>query len=620
MRTAAIVSALAAALFCAGPLPCAGAPLSDEAWTSEVPDFTVGRVLAAPEGPSDPSRPMVRLAVSPFAYPNSHYPLIERTIAALRKVFGAGNFEAYLSSGNPSDIENADLILASTGTYLRMQRKGARDLVTAVSNLAPDPNHAEGSLFITLKSRGDINTFADMKGRRLVTTGPNAFAGYHIGLAEIAARGEDPDAFFSERISTGYDMRRELSALRMNAADVAIVRTCFLEELARSGVDVSDVKPIAVKNDVHPAHCLSSTPLYPNWSVLATPHLPATLAREATLALLSEPRDADGLGWGIATDFRSADLMYRSIRRGPYEYLRTWTWTRFWDEYREWILLALVLVLGLALHARRTQHLVDVRTAELRRALDEQRRTERRAAEAQRRMEDLARAGAVGQMSSMIAHELRQSLSTLTGYAQGVERLLDRPGPVEKDLVAQGVSIMRRQAETAEAIVRRVREYAKGAGSERTELDLGALLSTTADTVNAARISAVPVRTEAPDAPVCFWGDPLELELALENLMKNALEAVAGVPNGAVTARLRLDRAGESPRIVIEVSDNGPRLSNEAFAALLGVHSSSKLDGLGLGLSIVRLIVENHGGQLLFVQLDPQGLCARVMLPEAVKR
>ena len=90
--------------------------------------------------------------------------------------------------------EAVDLFLASSGFFWEMQLKyGARDLATVVSERAPDPNRAEGTLFVTLKNRADIEAFKDLRGKRVTATGSNAFSGHHVGLGEIARRGEDPD-------------------------------------------------------------------------------------------------------------------------------------------------------------------------------------------------------------------------------------------------------------------------------------------------------------------------------------------------------------------------------------------------------------------------------------------
>lgn len=103
------------------------------------------------------------MLVSPLARPNGQEDIIPQTFRALQEVFGPN--------------------------------KGLRDLATVASDLHPDPNKAEGSLFVTLKSRNDINTLEDMKGKRLAATGPNGFAGHDLALGELAQRGQGPRSF-----------------------------------------------------------------------------------------------------------------------------------------------------------------------------------------------------------------------------------------------------------------------------------------------------------------------------------------------------------------------------------------------------------------------------------------
>lgn len=101
-------------------------------------------------------------------------------------------------------------------------------------------------------------------------------------------------------------------------------------------------------------------------------------------------------------------------------------------------------------------------------------------------------------------------------------------------------------------------------------------------------------------------GDPLEIELLLLNVMKNAAEAVQGLPDGAVLVKFRRETlpsplaenpspspaAPSAEAVIVEVEDNGPRLSDEAFERLTRVSQSVKDEGLGLGLGIVRSLVE----------------------------
>lgn len=576
-------------------------------------------VLVKPFGRPDPNSPFITMLVSPLARPNGQEDIIPQTFRALQEVFGPNNFRAVLFSGNPEDIKDADLVLGSTGTYLRMPNKGLRDLATVASDLHPDPKKAEGSLFVTLKSRNDINTLEDMKGKRLAATGPNGFAGHDLALGELAQRGQDPDHFFSSEIYTHYDMPAVLTKLRNNQADIGIIRNCLLENLKKQGDNVDDIKPLLVKDVGESERCLTSTDLYPNWTIAATPRLSPELSRRVVLKLFSLPSNPGGLHWTVASDYSGADAMYKQIRRGPYAYLREWNLKRFWDMYWPWCLLGLVLLATGIAHNIRTGYLVEKRTRQLRESFQNQRRLEEKARRAQEKMASLQKTGVVGQMSLIVAHELRQPLSAISGYLHGIERLLDQNNPANSAMLSSGIGAIKSQAKTAESILEKVRSYARKKGQPRSLLNANEIVLEAVNTLNEAMLSPTKVTfsgLKGRDDKI--WSDKTELELAVQNLLKNALHAVSSEKNPSVSVSVHKEKSsGGSPRIAISVSDNGPRLSDEAFEKLSSVLSSSKIDGLGLGLSIVRLIVENHGGQLEFFRGPENGLKAVIFLPEA---
>lgn len=560
------------------------------------------------------------MLVSPFAQPNGQEGIIPQTFRAMQQLFGPNNFQAVRFSGNPEDVKNADLVLVSTGTYLRMPNKGLRDLATVASDLHPDPNRAEGSLFVTLKSRTDINTIEDMKGKRLAATGPNGFAGHDLAFGELAQRGQNPDHFFSSETYTNYDMPAVLTKLRNNQADVGIVRNCLLESLKASGQNVDDIKPLLVKDSSEPGRCLASTDLFPNWTIAATPQLSPELSRQVVLKLFSLPSGPGGLHWTVASDYSGADAMYKQIRRGPYSYLREWNLKRFWDMYWPWCLLGVILLITGIAHNIRTSYLVDKRTRQLRESFQNQKKLEDKARAAQEKMASLQKTGVVGQMSLIVTHELRQPLSAISGYIHGIERLLDQSGSrPNNEMLSSGIDAIKAQAKTAESILEKVRSYARKKGQARSLLDANEITQEAVSTINAAMLSPTQISfSPLPDEDVKVWGDRMELELAVQNLLKNALQAVHDIRKPIVKAEVRKEiSSGGSPRVVITVTDNGKRLSDEDFEKLSSVLSSSKIDGLGLGLSIIRLIVENHGGQLEFSRRKEDGLTAIICLPEA---
>lgn len=603
-----VLSALTAAVAfaAAGSLTAAENPRPLESFRS-------GETVLEPS--ADAAR-VYTLLVSPFAQPNEQFDLVGRTIGRLEKILGKGTLRVRISTGEPEDFETADMVICSAGTYLRMRGNNARALATVVSKKLPDPNRAEGSVFVTLKSRTDINTLSDLAGKRAAVTGPRAFS-FAVAQSELAEKGYDPDRFFAETVSSRYDMPFTLELLRHGSADAAIVRTCFLEESASLGLDVSDIKPLGLKKGDFA--CMTSTDLYPNWTFLATARLESNYAREVAKALLTMSADEKGLEWSIASDFSAADAMYRSIRHGPYEYMRTWSFAHFWDEYRSWITAGVVVVLFILLRTAFIRRLLDKRTRELREAIDLQHDMEKRTMAAQSRMESLQRAGAVGQMSSIVAHELRQPLSTIVSYAHGVERMLDDGRTPDRALFEEAVGTIREQAEAAEKNIRKVCSYAKGKGRKHENCSLAEIVRRSAATVKTARMTdaRIEVRCAQADTPYIVRGDAMELELAVQNLLKNALHAVSDVENPAVTVSLRRfeDEHGIA-KIEVAVADNGKRLDDEAFARMIELLSSDKVDGLGLGIAIVSLIAENHGGRLSFERGENEGLTARIMLPE----
>lgn len=113
--------------------------------------------------------------------------------------------------------------------------------------------------------------------------------------------------------------------------------------------------------------------------------------------------------------------------------------------------------------------------------------------------------------------------------------------------------------------------------------------------------------TSPPQSPVIL-GDALEVELILHNLIKNAIEAVKDDPAGKVAVRV----SNTDSEVSITVDDNGRPLTDEAFERLSRVSASGKTDGLGLGLGIVRNLVEENGGRLTLSRLSCRGLRAEV--------
>ena len=503
-----------------------------------------------------------------------------------------------------------DVILSSAGTYRRLSLEGAgvHSLASVASARVPDPNYADGSVFFTRKDRDDIRTIEDLRGKTIAANHRWAFSGWQIAMGDLLERGILPDGFFGEVLFKGHDMPQVVSAVVNGEADAGIVRTCFLEDM---GMDPSAFRILGERPRDGRIDCVRSTDLYPNWTIATLPSLAPEVSRQMAAALFSMPTMENGLRWSIANDFRPIDLLFYKLKIGSYEYLQHFSLKRFLMQYWPFIAMAFLVMMGLLLHSVTVSSLVRRRTAELVNALEHEKVLEAETQAAQNRFVRLQKVGVIGQMSSIIAHELRQPLGCIELYCYGLLRGLE-DGTETPKMTAKSVERINAQAKRAADIVDQVRAYAKG-DRQRTPVELqAALAAAVAEARKTTRTSGVPIRVNMQES-MSLWvaANPLEIELIVVNLVKNAVEALEKRPGGEVTVTLSFSGG----YAVVSVADNGDVITDEAWGRMRQEYlTSEKSAGLGLGLSIVRSMTEDLGGELRFDRPATGGLTAEVRL------
>ena len=372
----------------------------------------------------------VTLGISEFASHNINELIIEDTIKTLQKALK--NNKLVVKRLNLIGITNAvkskelGLVLTSAGAFRRLviERTGLRDLATVASDLAPNPNYADGSVFFVRRDREDIKTIADLKGRVASANYPYAFSGWQIAMGELLKQGFAPDNFFKKTLFLGHDAYPAIQAVLDKKADVGIARACFLEY---SGLlEQNQLKIIGAKPSGEEFPCLHSTDLYPNWTLSTTPNTPPEISRVVSAALLDMPPIAHNLHWSVATDFTKVDKLFLDLKVGPYEYLRKFDLTRFIREYRHYFIFAALLFFGLLLHVVRVNALVIKRTSQLTYSLKREKELAKEANVIRQRLNKIQTSGVVGQMGTMIAHELKQPLATASNYCFTLRRRMER--------------------------------------------------------------------------------------------------------------------------------------------------------------------------------------------------
>ncbi|HEV2551072.1 MAG TPA: PAS domain S-box protein [Stellaceae bacterium] len=227
------------------------------------------------------------------------------------------------------------------------------------------------------------------------------------------------------------------------------------------------------------------------------------------------------------------------------------------------------------------------------RDLTERQERDRRLQEVQAELIHVSRLSELAQMVSALAHEVNQPLSAITAYLKATSRFLES-GDQQK-----AVAIVERateQTDRASAIIRRLREFVKKGDVERRAEDLAKVIDeATALAMVGTKNQGVAVRLQlAAQMPPAII-DKVQIQQVLFNLMRNAIEAMAASEQRElIVATLRQDGGW----IEISVADTGPGLAPHVRRNLFQPFVTTKANGMGVGLSICRSIVEAHGGSL----------------------
>ncbi len=557
------------------------------------------------------AEPLIRVGMTEGGHEKEHTQVFDETRDALIKKFGKENVSFDLIHVNQlvSKIFSGEVnfFISTTGLSRRLQADGARDLVTLTSKRFPNPNLSYGSVFLTRKD-SRISSIADMQEKVLVGNRPLGFYGYVVPIGEIARHGYKPKDFFSKEIFLDSGSHNVLASLLRGEGDVATVPSCFLED--NYPEDHPFRKDLKAINVLESKPCVRSTPAYPNWAFSSSPGTSPEVARDVLKTLLDMPTDSKGYRWSIATNFSGTDQLYKDLKEGMYIILNEWSLKTFFKEYKHWFFSLTVLLICLAGYSALLNYLVRKKTRQLQRSIKHQQVLQKRSRDSEAKFESLQKLGIIGQMSSMIAHELRQPLSTLRLYAQGLQRKLER-GEWSIEQSSEVLSKIVTQAERAEQIVQSVRNYAKSKRSEKQEICLTEIVNNALYAFKqSGRFRRNVIVSIAED--IRLFANPMEFELAILNLLRNSADSLASLNHKDPKIELAVRRNGDFAEI--EVKDNGVKVSEADLQAAVVPLRSNKENGLGIGLSLVNNIMENHGGSLVLHARKEGGVTAVLSL------
>jgi signal transduction histidine kinase len=275
-----------------------------------------------------------------------------------------------------------------------------------------------------------------------------------------------------------------------------------------------------------------------------------------------------------------------------------------WEQYR-WQIVAVATVLLL-------------QAAMIAGLLYEHRRRRNAEMEARQRMSELAhvnRQATAGELSASIAHELNQPLGAILNNAETGAIILNSPSP-NLDEMKTIIDEIRRDDNRATEVIRRLRRLLGKSAIEAQDIELNATVHEVFE-ILAAQAAArdVKLKSGLVHGPLRVRGDRIQLQQVILNLVVNGMDAMVGATNGRreVTTSTSVDAAS----VKISIADSGPGIPSDKLKTIFEPFFTTKSDGMGVGLSIARTIVEAHGGRIWAENRTAGGAVFHVSLPLA---
>lgn len=510
---------------------------------------------------------------------------------------------------------DVDFVITNAGQFVRLGSKhGLSWLATLKSRRHQGRGPVIGSALV-VNANKPFRFLQALKGQRLGAVDPLAFGGFQIYWGEMVNAGYHPEKFFSDILFSSFPVDQLIQWLQSGKVDAAVLPSCVLESMAEEGkLKLNEFRVVDPQH--HEGYsCQVSTPLYPNWSFSKLRHTPDWIAEKVAHALLDLPaessiaKDTGSLGWNAPVSSLGIHQLYQRLNIHPWQ--EPW-----WQVARHWLILHwlwgllifLLITLGF-LHHLWVQILVSRRTHELEKSNEELHHQKQQ-------LEHAQRIAILGELSSDLAHELKQPLAAINSYAEGGAIRIDQKTDEHNIIgVLNRISV---QAQRGAKIIERIRVFAKKDEITRQSVDLNNLVIEITNLLDYEfKKHNITPQLHLQKLPLYGYVDPIEIQQLLVNLVRNSLDALQH--NDVLPQLTICVEKLHSDDIQIKVEDNGHGLGEIPPETMFKPYFSTKADGLGLGMSICRRIMEAHEGTILIQSAQSRGTLVTCQLTGAYR-
>lgn len=488
--------------------------------------------------------------------------------------------------------KSVDLILVNSPFFSTIEHeKNIKPLVGLIRKDAIDADHMLAGTLVT----GNQNIpprLSSLRGKDLYLASA-ANESNIVFRNFLLSKEVNENKFFSKVHEINGGTNELLDAIEKHPDAAALLPACALEDEKEFRKNIVSKLRVIDEKFGDGLNCKRTTSLYPGWVLASVSQDDMNMVHKATAAALTTVM-ADSLQWGFPpSNFDSIRNVLIDLRYGPYEKTDPLRIKEFIYANRYWALGILLTVLLIAVHSVIVSVQVRRKTRSIETLMEEKILFSKEITAAKERIQAMEKFQSLNQLSSLLAHELKQPLGAIRNYSRGLMKRADK-NTVDNKVLCSTLAVIVSQSDRAASIVEHVRKYAKNVSIEREILDVNRVVADTVRTFRNSYAYSGKVLFKPIQKELSAEINVLEVELALINLLKNSSEALAGLPNPEII----VSTSQSEGNAVISVKDNGRLYSQEEVQNFFQPLFTTKENGMGLGLTIVTHIVEEHGGRL----------------------
>jgi two-component system sensor histidine kinase DctS len=242
--------------------------------------------------------------------------------------------------------------------------------------------------------------------------------------------------------------------------------------------------------------------------------------------------------------------------------------------------------------------------------ITQQRQMEDHTRHQQERLQSIARLATIGEMASLLSHELNQPLAAIASYAHGSLNILKEPDSQSLPMIEDALHTIANQAERAGKVIRSVHDFVRRREKAHEPITVEKLMDAVLPLIDLqARKTLTHVEWIIPNPHILVRVDRIMIEQVLLNITRNGIQAMEnGCHNARKILSIRIQPAGDN-RVEFSITDSGPGITAEVASQLFTPFFTTRSEGMGMGLSLCRTVIEQHGGSLEFESLKPDGGC-----------